>query len=118
MIVMAMLASVMFLAVLSWIGGSIAVPLRLSVSAWAAVAFIGVISGIGYFLWLFALRHSSATRVTIFLSLSPITAAILGAMLLNEPVTLRLAAGVACVIAGLWLGTRARTEEPARALLR
>jgi drug/metabolite transporter (DMT)-like permease len=107
----AMLASVAFLAVLSIAEGSIAVPLHLSAAASAVVIFIGVISGIGYFLWLYALRHAAATRVTIFLALSPLTAALLGAFLLDEPMTGRLVAGTACVIGGLWLGTRAGTPD-------
>jgi drug/metabolite transporter (DMT)-like permease len=102
----AMLASVGFLAMLSAAEGSIAMPIHLSASAWAAVIFIGVISGIGYFLWLWALRHAAATRVTIFLALSPLTATTFGALLLDEPVTARLIAGTGLVIAGLWLGTR------------
>jgi drug/metabolite transporter (DMT)-like permease len=103
----AMLASVAFLAMLSVAEGSIGTPLTLSARGWAAVAFIGVSSGIGYFLWLWALRHATPTRVTIFLSLSPVTAAFLGALFLGEPVTLRVLAGAAGVIAGLWLATHA-----------
>jgi drug/metabolite transporter (DMT)-like permease len=52
------------------------------------------------------LRHAPATRVTVFLALSPVTAAALGALLLAEPVTPGLAAGVVSVAAGLWLATR------------
>jgi drug/metabolite transporter (DMT)-like permease len=39
----------------------------------------------------------------VFLSLSPITAIVLGVTLLGEPVTVQLVAGVACVAAGLWV---------------
>jgi drug/metabolite transporter (DMT)-like permease len=45
----------------------------------------------------------AATRVTVFLALSPITAAALGIALLGEPVTVQMVAGVACVAAGLWV---------------
>ena len=65
--------------------------------------FIGLSSGGGYVLWLWALKTIAATRVTVFLALSPVTATILGVTLLGEAVTLGMMAGVACVAAGLWL---------------
>jgi drug/metabolite transporter (DMT)-like permease len=78
-------------------------PAHLGVSAWAAIVFIGLSSGSFYVLWLWALKTIPATRVTVFLSLSPITAAVLGVTLLGEPVTAAMIAGVACVAAGLWI---------------
>jgi drug/metabolite transporter (DMT)-like permease len=101
----AMLASVLFLAMLAAGEGFFAQPPRFGAGGWLAVAFIGVSSGVGYFLWLHALANASPTRVTVFLSLSPVTAAALGAAFLGEPVTAGLAAGVACVAAGLALAT-------------
>jgi drug/metabolite transporter (DMT)-like permease len=49
------------------------------------------------------LKNAAATRVTVFLALSPITAAALGVALLGEPVTVQMMAGVVCVAAGLWV---------------
>ena len=72
-------------------------------SGWPAVLFIGGSSAIGYYLWLWALGHSSPTRVTIFLSLGPITSAALGALLLGEPISMLFVIGLICVILGLWL---------------
>lgn len=102
----AMAASVAALALLalseSW-------PSRLptfSTQAWAVAVFIGVSSGIGYFTWLYALKHESPTRVTIFLSLNPVTAAVLGALLLHEPLHAGTLAALALIGAGLWLATR------------
>lgn len=78
-------------------------PLRLGAAGWAAIVFIGVASGGGYVLWLWALKTIAASRVTVFLALSPITAALLGAVFLGEPLTVMMMAGVACVAAGLWV---------------
>lgn len=64
-------------------------------------------------LWLWALKHASPTRVTVFLSLSPVTAALLGAALLGEDLTPGVMAGLAGVAGGLWLATRA-DGAPAR----
>jgi drug/metabolite transporter (DMT)-like permease len=55
---------------------------------WLAVAFIGLSSGIGYWLWLWALTNATPTRVMVFLSLRPITAALLGLLLLGEMLSL------------------------------
>jgi drug/metabolite transporter (DMT)-like permease len=106
----AMLASVGFLAMLAGGEGFFASPPRLTGGGWLAVAFIGVGSGIGYFLWLWALGHAPATRVTVFLSLSPVTAAALGAWLLGERISAPAWLGVGCVGLGLWLAHREPTE--------
>jgi drug/metabolite transporter (DMT)-like permease len=102
----AMLASVGFLALIAATEGFFAALPRFTGPGWAAVVFIGVSSGVGYTLWLWALRHASPTRVTVFLSLSPVTAALLGAVLLGEPLRWMLLAGLACVVAGIWLAFR------------
>lgn len=80
-------------------------PAQLSAAAWSAIVFIGLSSGSFYVVWLWALKNAAATRVTVFLSLSPITAALLGT-LLGEPLTAALLAGMACVGAGLWIANR------------
>lgn len=102
----AMLASVLFLAVLAagehW-------PARIasfSASAWGAVVFIGVSSGVGYFCWLYALKHESPTRVTVFLGLNPVTAALLGWALLGEALPAAAFGALALTVAGLWIATR------------
>jgi drug/metabolite transporter (DMT)-like permease len=103
----AMLASVLFLA-LAALGEQW--PARvghLSAPAWAAVAFIGVSSAVGYFWWLHALKHESPTRVTVFLALNPVTAALLGWSLLGEGLRGELLLALALIACGLWLATRA-----------
>jgi drug/metabolite transporter (DMT)-like permease len=103
---MAMFASVVFLAFLAGAEGFFATWPRLTGSGWGAVVFIGLSSGIGYVLWLWALKQTTPTRVTVFLSLSPITAAVFGVWLLGEPVTPGMLVGIAGVACGLWLATR------------
>jgi drug/metabolite transporter (DMT)-like permease len=78
-------------------------PVQLSLLAWAAIVFIGLSSGAFYVVWLWALKTIPASRVTVFLALSPLTAIVLGVTLLGEPVTAVMLAGVACVAAGLWV---------------
>ena len=88
-------------------------PARPAAGGWAAVAFIGVSSGVGYFLWLWALGHTTATRVTVFLALSPITASVLGALVLHEPLSVFSVAGVVGVALSLWLLATDRADAPA-----
>jgi drug/metabolite transporter (DMT)-like permease len=57
-------------------------------------------------LWIWALRHSTPSRVAVFLALNPITAIMLGVVLLGEPVTLRLALALVMVLAGIQLASR------------
>ncbi len=107
----AMLASVLFLAVpAAWEGFFDALP-RFTVGGWLAVLFIGISSGVGYYLWLWALRHTTPTKVSVFLALSPITATALGWALLSEKISAWFLAGLACDAVGLWLAHR----QPRRA---
>jgi drug/metabolite transporter (DMT)-like permease len=96
-----MLASVVFLALLAASEGFFNAVPHFTLEGWFAVFFIGFGSGIGYYLWLWALNNTSPTKVTLFLSLNPITAAGLGAFFLGEKITLMLLMGIICVIIGL-----------------
>jgi drug/metabolite transporter (DMT)-like permease len=99
----AMLASVWFLAVLAAGEGFFGSLPRFTANGWLAVVFIGISSGIGYYLWLWALNHTTPTKVTVFLALSPVTATGLGALLLAEGISTMSLLGLACVVLGLWL---------------
>ena len=103
---LAMLASVGFLAILAAPQGIFVDPPALTSGGWLAVGFIGLSSGIGYWLWLWALRHASPTRVAAFLALGPATAFLLGVVFLDEPVSSLALLGLAAVAAGLWLAHR------------
>jgi drug/metabolite transporter (DMT)-like permease len=102
----AMLASVGFLAVLTGAQGHITAAPRFTLLGWLAVLFIGASSGIGYYLWLWALAHATPTKVTLFLALSPVTAAAAGAIYLAEPIPARTVLGLVGVVLGLWLAHR------------
>jgi len=65
-------------------------------------------SGIGYALWYAALPHLAATRAAIVQLAVPVVAASAGALLLDEPVTLRLAGATIAIIGGIALALVAR----------
>jgi drug/metabolite transporter (DMT)-like permease len=99
----AMAAAVAVLALCAPFEDAAAKLPQVSARGWAAIAFIGTSSGIGYFLWLWALRHAAASRVTLFLSLSPLVAMLLGVLLLGEPLQLTLVMALALATSGLWV---------------
>lgn len=100
---LAMLASVVFLAALALPEGALQTVPRLSAGSWAVILFIGLSSGVAYVCWLWALGRLPPTQVTVFLSLSPVTAAVLGSLLLGEPLSWLTLAGLAAVVGGLLL---------------
>lgn len=99
----AMASAVVVLALVAPFEGAATTLPQLGLRSWGAIAFIGMSSGIGYFLWLWALRHATASRVSLFLSLSPLTAMLLGTLLLGEPLQAALVGALALVAAGLWV---------------
>jgi len=101
-----MLASVVVLGALAAREGFFDSLPSFTAGGWLAVLFIGASSGGGYYLWLWALRHASPTKVTVFLALSPVTATGLGALLLAERTSTTSLLGLACVAFGLWLAHR------------
>ncbi|MBA2963174.1 MULTISPECIES: DMT family transporter [Ramlibacter] len=107
----AMLASVGVLAVLAWPEHWPARLAGFSAPAWAAIVFVGVSSGVGYVAWLYALKHESATRVTVFLALNPLTASVLGWLALGERPATATWPALVLVAAGLGLATR-RADNP------
>ena len=83
-----------------------------SMTGWFAVLYLGSMGGaLGFGLWIWALEHSSPSRVAVFLTLNPITAIVLGAALLQEPITALFVIGLCGVLAGILLTNyRPRTD--------
>ncbi len=103
---LAMLASVVFLVTLAPLDPPPIEWSNLTAAPWGLVLFVGASSGVGYLTWLYALKVLPATDVTLFLALSPLTAATLGSVLLDEPVSAGLIAGFVLVTAGMWIALR------------
>jgi drug/metabolite transporter (DMT)-like permease len=108
----AMVASVAFLALLAANERFFDHWPRFDMAGWGAVLFVGLASAAAYFLWLWALAHTSPTRVTVFVSVSPPTAALLGWALLGESLSPLFLAALACLAGGLWLAHRERAARP------
>jgi drug/metabolite transporter (DMT)-like permease len=93
-------------ALIAWAGGGLAVAGELSPPLWIAVLYLGLFGGAAaFYLWNFALEHATPTRVANTLAVNPLAAAILAAILLNEPIGLNLIAGIAMVFVGIWVAS-------------
>ena len=97
------------LALLAWSSGGFAAAGRFGPAQWTAVAYLVVIgAALTFYLWVFALARTTPTRVANAITLNPVTAAIVAAILLGEPIGLNLVVGVAAVFAGIWLASTDR----------
>lgn len=104
-------AALLLLALL--VNGSPLTLAGISLPAWGALAWLITIGGVVcFYLWIWALEHTIPSRVSIAVTLNPISAALLGALLLAEPLTGQLAAGLVAVVIGLALA-----NWPSRALV-
>jgi drug/metabolite transporter (DMT)-like permease len=97
-------AGTIVLAALLAIGGDYSGLSGFSPAGWLSIGWLIVGGGIaGVYLWVWALEHISPSRVAMAVTLNPIAAAALGALLLDEPITSRLGIGLAAIIVGLAL---------------
>jgi drug/metabolite transporter (DMT)-like permease len=104
--VVAMAAGGVALTLIALMKGSFAPVADFNGTQWAAVLYLGVIGGaVSFWLWSFALAHTTPTRVALTVTVNPVTASVYGAVLLNEPLTSTLLSGIVLVAIGVWLGT-------------
>jgi drug/metabolite transporter (DMT)-like permease len=97
------------LVLISIASGDVARIGQFSPTEWLAAVYLGAGGGaLAFFLWVYALQHASPTRVANTMTVNPIIAGILAALLLDEPITLNLVAGLIAVGAGLWIATTER----------
>ena len=92
--------------------GGFAVTQSFSTAQWIAVIYLGVFGGAAaFFLWVLALRLTTPTRVANTMTVNPIAASLLAAVLIGEPLGWNLLVGLIAVGVGIWLastpGTRA-----------
>jgi drug/metabolite transporter (DMT)-like permease len=81
---------------------------------WGSMGYVVVgATVITYFLNLWALKHTQASRVALFVFLQPVVATVLSVVLLAEPVTWRLVAAGLLVLLSLLLREGKRRSIPA-----
>jgi drug/metabolite transporter (DMT)-like permease len=86
--------------------GSFGVLRAFGAPDWIAGMWLGVGGGaLAFILWALALQRATPTRVANTMTVNPIAAASLAAVLVGEPITLSLAVGLVAVFTGIWIST-------------
>jgi drug/metabolite transporter (DMT)-like permease len=94
------------LATVAWMRGGFETVFEFGTTQWAAIVYLGTLGGaVTFVLWALALIWTSPTRVVISVPINPITASLVGAILLNEPIGLNLIIGLITVFMGIWIAT-------------
>jgi drug/metabolite transporter (DMT)-like permease len=93
-------------ALIAWQSGGFDAVRSFDAAQWAAVLYLGAFAGaLGFYLWVYALERATPTRVANTITVSPIAAALLAAVLVGEPIGISLIAGVIAVGAGIWIAS-------------
>ena len=73
---------------------------------WLAAGCLGVFGGAAaFYLWVYALERTTPTRVANTMTVNPIAASLLAAVLVDEPLGANLLLGIAGVGGGIWLAS-------------
>ena len=81
--------------------------------SFAPVAAFGLPQwGAAFYLGAFAVERTTSTGVAISVTVNSVTASLVGAVLLGEPLSWNLAGGIATVFAGIWIATTTRPVQP------
>ncbi|MBC9878185.1 DMT family transporter [Bradyrhizobium sp. INPA01-394B] len=92
--------------------GSFAALAQFTPAQWIAGIYLGAGGGaLAFILWVMALRRATPTRVANTMTVNPIAATLLAALLIGEPIAPNLLIGLVAVFAGIWIATsKAKTD--------
>lgn len=94
--------------------GRVAVLAGFEAAQWAAGLYLGIGGGaLAFILWVLALERTTPTLVANTMTVNPIAAALLAAVLVHEPVTLNLVLGLIAVFTGIWIATSGAQKQKA-----
>jgi drug/metabolite transporter (DMT)-like permease len=102
---------------ISWWRGSFEPVAAFGLPQWVAALYLGAFgAALTFYLWAFALERTTPTRVAISVTVNPVSASLVGAMLLHEPLHWNLVGGIVTVFIGIWVATTmGRRTAPANA---
>lgn len=93
-------------AMLAWRSGGFAATQGFDVAQWIAVLCLGIFGGAAaFYLWVYALEHTTPTRVANTMTVNPIAASLLAAVLVGEPLGVNLLVGIGAVGFGIWVAS-------------
>jgi len=99
-------AGAMVLVLAGLVKGSFAALDHFTTAQWIAGIYLGAGGGaLAFILWVMALARATPTRVANTMTVNPIAATLLAALLIGEPITANLLIGLVAVFAGIWIAT-------------
>ncbi|MDN5006198.1 DMT family transporter [Bradyrhizobium sp. GCM10027634] len=99
-------AGAVVLVVAGLMKGSFAALDHFTTAQWIAGLYLGAGGGaLAFILWVMALARATPTRVANTMTVNPIAATLLAALLIGEPITPNLLIGLVAVFAGIWIAT-------------
>jgi len=102
-------------AAIAWTEGGFVVLGGYDAAQWLAILYLGAIgSALSFFFWVSALERTTPTRVASTLTINPVTASLLAAVMLGEPIGVSLLAGIAAVLTGIWIASTEGARSPDR----
>ncbi|WP_025129996.1 DMT family transporter [Pseudomonas sp. PH1b] len=91
---------------------------RLGLAQGLSLLYLGVLGSALAYIWYYdSLRRIGATRSGVFIALNPLTAVILGALLLGEQLSLVMGLGGALILGGIYLCNKPLAGGAAKAIL-
>jgi drug/metabolite transporter (DMT)-like permease len=96
-------------ALVAWQRGGFAATHSFGVTQWLAILLLGVFGGAAaFYLWVYALERTTPTRVANTMTVNPITASIIAALIIGEAISLSLVVGMVAVFTGIWIASTER----------
>jgi drug/metabolite transporter (DMT)-like permease len=103
----ASLLGMAFLAPPALAEGLLPAAFRYSAAGWGGILYLGVFGTVAGFVWYYrGIREIGPARASQFINLVPVSAVLLAALVLGEPLTLSLLAGGALVLTGITVTNR------------
>lgn len=98
-------------ALFAWQTGGFAATQSFDGAQWIAVLCLGVFGGAAaFYLWVYALERTTPTRVANTMTVNPIAASLLAAVLVAEPLGANLLIGIGAVGIGIWIASTERRQ--------
>ncbi|MEN3382522.1 MAG: hypothetical protein V7608_2566 [Hyphomicrobiales bacterium] len=103
-----------FLLAIAYLRGGFAALAGLDPGQWTALVYLAAVgTPAALYLWVFALPRATPTRVASTMAMHPVSASILAAIIIDEPIGLNLLLGVVAILTGIWIAASGPRVVPA-----
>jgi drug/metabolite transporter (DMT)-like permease len=105
-----------FLLAIAYLRGGFGTVVAFGPAQWTALVYLAAVgTPVALYLWVFALRHASPTRVASTMAMHPVSASILAAIIIGEPIGFNLLVGVIAILGGIWIAASGRAAPAEQA---